>query len=71
MMMKILLVIVSGNQGEPLDALEKMVRKHHKDIKIKDTDTVLITFTPSPGMEVGMYQNNEPNCKSWSKSINF
>src|SRR5690606_13224993 len=42
--------------GEPLDALERIVRKHHKDIKIKDTDTVLITFTPSPTMEVSMYQ---------------
>ena len=42
----------TGNQGEPLDALEKIVRKHHRDIRIKDTDTVLITFTPSPGMEV-------------------
>ncbi|HEX5564391.1 MAG TPA: ribonuclease J [Sporosarcina sp.] len=51
-----LVIIVTGNQGEPLDALEKIVRKHHKDIKIKDTDTVLITFTPSPTMEVSMYQ---------------
>lgn len=49
-------IIVTGNKGEPLDALEKIVRKHHKDIKIKDTDTILITFTPSPGMEVAMYQ---------------
>ena len=48
-------IIVSGNQGEPLEALEKMVRKHHKDVKIKETDTVLITFTPSPAMEVTMY----------------
>ena len=66
-----IVVIVSGTQGEPLEALEKMIRKHHKDIKIKDTDTVLITFTPSPGMEVGMYNTNEPNCKSWSKSSYF
>lgn len=51
-----IVIIVTGNQGEPLDALEKIVRKHHKDIKIKDTDTVLITFTPSPSMEVSMYQ---------------
>lgn len=49
-------IIVTGNQGEPLDALAKIVRKHHKDIRIKETDTVLITFTPSPGMEVSMYQ---------------
>ena len=26
----------------------KIVRKHHRDIKIKQGDTVLITFTPSP-----------------------
>lgn len=51
-----IVIIVTGNQGEPLDALEKIVRKHHKDIKIKDTDTILITFTPSPSMEVSMYQ---------------
>ena len=49
-------IIVTGNQGEPLNALEKIVRKHHNDIRIKDTDTVLITFTPSPGMEVSMYE---------------
>ncbi|MBD7983584.1 ribonuclease J [Sporosarcina sp. Sa2YVA2] len=49
-------IIVTGNQGEPLDALEKIIRKHHKDIKIKETDTVLITFTPSPSMEVSMFQ---------------
>ncbi|MCM3742887.1 ribonuclease J [Sporosarcina luteola] len=51
-----IVIILTGNQGEPLDALEKIVRKHHKDIKIKETDTVLITFTPSPSMEVSMYQ---------------
>lgn len=51
-----IVIIVTGNKGEPLDALEKIVRKFHKDIRIKETDTVLITFTPSPGMEISMYQ---------------
>jgi len=50
-----IIIIATGNQGEPLDALDKIVRKHHRDIKIKNTDTVLITFTPSPSMEVQMY----------------
>ena len=49
-----IIIIATGNKGEPLDALEKIVRKHHRDIKIKKNDTVLITFTPSPGMEVQM-----------------
>lgn len=50
-----IIIIATGNQGEPLEALDKIVRKHHRDIKIKNSDTVLITFTPSPGMEVQMY----------------
>lgn len=49
-----IIIIATGNKGEPLDALEKIVRKHHRDIKIKQDDTVLITFTPSPNMEVQM-----------------
>jgi len=49
-----LIIIVTSNQGEPLDALDKIVRKQHRDIRIKETDTILITFTPSPGMEVQM-----------------
>jgi len=49
-----IIIIATGNKGEPLDALEKVVRKHHRDIKIKQNDTVLITFTPSPSMEVQM-----------------
>ncbi|MFD1928648.1 ribonuclease J [Sporosarcina siberiensis] len=49
-------IIVTGNKGEPLDALSKIVRKDHQLLQIKETDTVLITFTPSPGMEVSMFQ---------------
>lgn len=49
-----LIIIVTSNQGEPLDALDKIVRKQHRELRIKDTDTVLITFTPSPGMEIQM-----------------
>ncbi|SOB93435.1 ribonuclease J [Ureibacillus xyleni] len=49
-----LIIIITSNQGEPLEALDKIVRKQHRDIRIKETDTVLITFTPSPGMEIQM-----------------
>ena len=50
-----IIIIATGNQGEPLEALDKILRKHHRDVKIKNTDTILITFTPSPGLEVQMY----------------
>ncbi|WP_017380881.1 ribonuclease J [Paenisporosarcina sp. TG-14] len=63
------IIIVSGNQGEPLEALDKMVRKHHKDVKLKDTDTVLITFTPSPGMEVAMFKTMNHIAKAGAKVL--
>lgn len=50
-----IIILATGTQGEPIEALEKIVRKHHREIKIKPNDTVLITFTPSPGLEVKMY----------------
>lgn len=62
-------IIVTGNKGEPLDALEKIVRKRHQDIRIKDTDTVLITFTPSPGMEVAMYETMNELAMSGAKVL--
>lgn len=48
-------VIVTGNKGEPIDALSRIAKKQHRDIKIKATDTVLITFTPAPMMELSLY----------------
>lgn len=62
-------IIVTGNKGEPLDALERIVRKHHQDIRIKETDTVLITFTPSPGMEVSMYETMNELAKNGAKVL--
>lgn len=50
-----IIIMATGNKGEPLDVLDKIIRKHHRDVKIRNTDTVLITFTPSPSMEVQMY----------------
>lgn len=51
-----IIIIATSNQGEPLEALEKIVRRQHREVKVKSTDTVLVTFTPSPGLEVKMYQ---------------
>ncbi len=45
-------IIATGNQGEPFEALQKMAKKNHKQVKINEGDTVLITATPSPGMEL-------------------
>lgn len=64
-----LVIIVSGTQGEPLEALEKMVRKQHREVKINENDTVLITFTPSPGMEVSMYHTMNSIAKAGARVL--
>lgn len=64
-----LVIIVSGTQGEPLEALEKMVRKQHREVKINQNDTVLITFTPSPGMEVSMYHTMNNIAKAGARVL--
>lgn len=63
------IIIVTGNQGEPLEALEKIVRNQHREIKIKQSDTVLITFTPSPGMEVSMYDTMNELAKKGARVL--
>ncbi|WP_175989066.1 ribonuclease J [Bacillus sp. Marseille-Q1617] len=47
-----IVIIATGNQGEPFEALQRMAKKSHRLVNIESGDTVLITATPSPGMEV-------------------
>lgn len=47
-----LVILVTGSQGEPLDALQKMVKKNHKSVHIQKGDTVLIAASPHRGGEL-------------------
>ncbi|KAB7708103.1 RNase J family beta-CASP ribonuclease [Bacillus aerolatus] len=47
-------ILTTGLQGEPIEALQKMAKGTNKLVKIKEGDTVLITATPSPGLELLM-----------------
>jgi ribonuclease J len=53
-------VICTGSQGEPFAALSLMASGEHRDVKLEEKDTVIISATPIPGNEtkVGRVINN-------------
>jgi ribonuclease J len=44
-------VISTGSQGEPLSALRRMANNDHRDVQLRDGDTVIFSATPVPGNE--------------------
>jgi ribonuclease J len=48
-------ILTTGSQGEPLSALSQMARESHK-IRIREGDTVVLSSTPIPGNEEGVWR---------------
>ncbi|TDM34587.1 ribonuclease J2 [Macrococcoides canis] len=46
------IIIATGTQGEPIEALAQMALNKHSILNIEEGDTVFITTTPSSNMEV-------------------
>jgi ribonuclease J len=47
-----IVVLMTGSQGEPVEALQKMARQTHKQLNIQQGDTVLIAGSPLRGSEI-------------------
>ncbi|WP_220453359.1 ribonuclease J [Peribacillus asahii] len=45
-------ILVTGHQGEPITAIQKMAKQTHKQVVIKEGDTVLIAASPLKGGEL-------------------
>ena len=46
------LILTTGSQGEPQSGLVRMSRNDHRDIKIRESDTVIMSASTIPGNEV-------------------
>ena len=47
-----IVILATGHQGEPVAALQKMAKQTHKQVTIKEGDTVLIAASPLKGGEL-------------------
>ncbi len=56
-------VMTTGSQGEPMSALTRMSVRDHAKFKIVSGDTVVISATPIPGNEKGVYKTINNLCR--------
>ncbi|PLR94777.1 ribonuclease J [Bacillus sp. T33-2] len=51
-----IVILTTGNQGEPIEVLQKMAKQAHPQVNIQKGDTVLFAATPLRGSEVFIYK---------------
>ena len=63
------LFLTTGSQGEPRAALARIARADHRDVRIKQGDTVIISATPIPGNETAIYSAQDDLVRLGAKLV--
>lgn len=64
-----LVVLATGSQGEPIEALQKMAKQTHKLVNIQPGDTVLIAASPLRGSELFLSKTVDMLLKSGANVV--
>ena len=51
-----LIYVVTGSQGEPMAVLARIANGEHREIRVHDQDTVVISASPIPGNETAVFR---------------
>ncbi len=49
-----MVILTTGSQGEPLAAMTRISNKEHRDIRVKQGDTIIFSANPIPGNTIGV-----------------
>jgi ribonuclease J len=62
-------VLCTGSQGEPMSALTRMAYSDHRQVQIRQGDTVIMSAKPVPGNELAVHDTMNALCRRGARVL--